>query len=647
MSRYLDAFKNTLSQRQAKQIMLLLERYKNTGVIKSVQEYNKKLNELAQFMSHKTPSPSFKFFEAIVGELIDADKYNAMLTFTKNDLEALFGELEELTKRMAYQEELHKFAILRTLDKAITELENKVSLYEFVSAQGDIDTMQAVFFNSWVPPIATSEADRKLLFDPRLNEEIPQKQKCLVDLNANALVLPTKQYYMYKPSKVEIIWDADTTPSHFDVTSSLNPIKNLIDGQKFTYWTYYVVRKSLLPDGAKIKLRFHFDKVAEINHILIEPTSTYPATLDKMIFTQIDENSQTTRNINVVIANSVSATLETPIKASFIDFVFSQKTANKLDYYYNPEINIWEAIENDVNRSDLSTIIDPLKNTLTEELSNDVLADILGVNENKEFSTMNAYQYEFGFDNFIFDKAVYEPRGIFVGEELKSNNMGIITFAIDKTNISVIIGASNYDVFSFEYYLLKQDYDENDSIVYEELIPIWVDANEINERLLLVLQDGGSTNNVGSMRFAPSLSPEPIITKNFTQTLTIGTDYVVSVNDGSWQNSWNGISGGLDDKTKRPSEIKIKIAEPEAKAIYTIRYTPSLTYSDNTPRYIAKRARVLSNGVIECSYSKIIKTSKIRPIIIIRNNYIEENKTPLIKTYFIGIREYNKDKFTE
>ena len=79
MGKYLDKFKSTIPAVQGRQIFQLLNGMKDAGNIRSVNEYNQKLQELSEHLRGTSPQPLSKFFTAFVGNLIDSDRFNAMV----------------------------------------------------------------------------------------------------------------------------------------------------------------------------------------------------------------------------------------------------------------------------------------------------------------------------------------------------------------------------------------------------------------------------------------------------------------------------------------------------------------------------------------------------------------------------------------
>ena len=183
MGKYLDKFQSTMSAVQGKQVLQLLNGMKDRGTIVSVEEYNSKLQQLTEHLKNTNPQPIFKFFEGKVGDPIDSDTFNAMVDATTFDLEAAFQEADNIANVLDLHKQLYKLTVIKTLEKAIDELEKTISLYEFLNKdQNGFSQAQFNTFNE-IDGGASKRTDMgasSLFYDPRKQSDIQAKEDCQV-----------------------------------------------------------------------------------------------------------------------------------------------------------------------------------------------------------------------------------------------------------------------------------------------------------------------------------------------------------------------------------------------------------------------------------------------------------------------------------
>jgi len=107
MSRYLDEFASIVPTIQGKQILELLNSATDTGEVRTLEEYQARLQELTDILKNTDPQPTYKIYEAIVGHPIRSDAFNTMVNTMVNDLDTAFKEINNIAEVL----DIHKTLI--------------------------------------------------------------------------------------------------------------------------------------------------------------------------------------------------------------------------------------------------------------------------------------------------------------------------------------------------------------------------------------------------------------------------------------------------------------------------------------------------------------------------------------------------------
>jgi len=214
MGRYLNKFRSVLPGVQVTQINKLLNGMKNDGSIKTIKEYNQKLQDLTKILQETNPTPSFKLLLGYIGDLISSARYNVMTQAIANDLEAAFLEAEQIASVLETHKTLFDLTILDSIEKSINELERNIDLYEYVAnSPHKFSDAQYVTFNETecvFTPRTDSEADN-LYYDYRLREGILEEESCEIDSLGEQLLMPAGTLDEVSVINVSLIHDSLTT----------------------------------------------------------------------------------------------------------------------------------------------------------------------------------------------------------------------------------------------------------------------------------------------------------------------------------------------------------------------------------------------------------------------------------------------------
>jgi hypothetical protein len=667
MGKYLDKFNSTMPAVQGKQVLQLLNGMKDRGTITSVEEYNTQLQQLTEHLKSTNPQPIFKFFEGKVGDSIDSDTFNAMVDATAFDLEAAFQEADNVADVLELHKALYKITVLKTLEKAVGELEKTITLYEFLNRDRNGFT-QAQFntFNE-VDGSASKRTDigaSSLFSDLRDGSDIQTKEDCQIDLLGEQLILAPDDFEEIKIVNISLVDDADTIISVRDAQHVTTNLQNLRDQQKHTYWMYPILSAAPVDGGVKIKLKLDLGGIRELNSITVEPACPFPMILESIAYIG-EDNTARTVTFDSSIESDINYNLDS-IETQFLIMTFKQETVESAAYHKNSVDDMWERVwEDDLDQELPDTDrIDRLSDELMAGIPDAFIREILDVHENEDQTRINAHQYTFGFDNIRIYLTKYKSRSIFVGKKFTIDQVGLLGLRATEDNPVVEIGSSSYPQFAFEYYIIKYDYDASGASLGKETIPMMPieDGGAVShERLFLTTTStGSSVPDTATLRFTPDIThTTPVLTSNLIDALVIGDgtssthDYAVRIEgDTLWKDNWADILTRINAESHLhiPMTIYIKFHSPSIHTAYTASYqvsTRNTASADALPRKLLEFVTVQDNLVLRCGIEKesTVKTSDLYLIVIMRNNYTSQVATAGLSEYKLLVSNYDSSKF--
>ena len=663
MGKYLEKFLSTIPATQSKQIFRLLDGYRNSGAVKTVAEYNEKLQELSQQLATTNPQPMLKIFMADVGKVISASKFNAMVDAGSMDLETAFQEAEKIAEVLALHQSLFRRSILRDTRKAIQDMDDLISLYEFYNndsrdfAEGTFNT-----FNKSDGDIASryAPATAGLFFDPQLGEILGENQTLQVNLSGESLMLPLVSQDEVDAVGAEIIHDSETTYPSEDLQYPGTHINKIIDQRDLTYWVYPVLLDAVNASGIRAKVRINLGGLQTFDAIRVDPASPYPMLLESISY--VGQNNQVnTVTLNTLIEKSTSIYLG-QTEAEFLTFNFRQDNYEETLYYRRSKQDLFERIALDDLDSETPDVdaLQRIADELTSEIPQGDLQGILQVLEDDNWDYKTGYQYTFGLDNIRLYNISYKTSGVFVGKPVTvQGGAGLIGFKANESNLDFTVGAASYSKFSFEYYVAKDDYDEGNVLLERTTLPIPLMTSQNlvdHERLLLTENINSSLLNTATMRFAPDLSATtPVVYRNLSVALTIGVDYQVKAGDDTvWRDDWPTVRSYLAinaASVSPPLEVKIKFSDPSPYASYTMDYTIAMRDSEvNSASWLklTNDVQFYEGPLLRCSQEKnntLVAKSVLYPIIIIRNNFINDTESAALLDYKLLASGFNTEKY--
>jgi len=246
MGVYLDKYRSTLPETQARQITSLLNQEKESGKIKTLEEYKVRLAALTTELQEQLLVPTLKLYPAVSGEIIDSETFNFMIERIVDDFTAGFTEAMNISEIMDLHDNLVTDVVFRSINLALNELDARVSLYEFLSGNqnGFDDAQFNTFKGTEIGNTSRTHNNAALIYgDPAVKDLISVSQDAAVDLFGERLTLGPNNEKTVLVKSIRQIFDASAPQSELNAAldSKNEDIRNIIDGRNGTYWLYSVL----------------------------------------------------------------------------------------------------------------------------------------------------------------------------------------------------------------------------------------------------------------------------------------------------------------------------------------------------------------------------------------------------------------------
>lgn len=672
-SSYLDKFRSTLPSSQGKQILQILSEKSNSGEIKNINDFKSKLKELTTKILAERITPTLEIYRAIANQDISSEQFNEMLKRIKNDLETGFNEADNLDEIIDAHNNLIDNVALKTLRYGINEIENKITLYEFLNQDknGFTDTLFNTFTES--KPLQTDRSDKNslsLFFDPRTDTLIEADEDASVNIVGENLTLGSNDNQYITIVSADWLANVNSIRSELDVSFKSSNISNILDNSINTFWVVSILLSQLRIGGTPAEIALRLNGSQDINFIEIEPATPYPMYLEGIEYYDSTKTRQTI-DFDGIYLNKPTRINFNKINTSTIILKIKQQHYKVIQFLQNPgESNFDKAVLNETkNEIDLVSINETLKEVLTSDF---ILKDIIKVKD-AAFEQKKYFEYLIGFDNVRVGLSLYDERSIFVSSKktienplqfsLKTNEY-LATQQIGETGIEFV--KQNYLPAStdennkfyhsvFEYWLYARFYDENNSLISSDYIPVLpLGAQRIyHEKLIFTKKDELQIyNNLSElMHFTEADETDVKVYRNGT-ILSYGTNWEFILDTDN-----SDLTRIVPDSGKRMSRgIRIFDAVNPLD-FFTVSYTPTITNTNNKD-YNANllkivdlngdnTCRVINNNLIV--FDSLRKSYKIKKadfylMIIIRRNSNNPNISSRLEDYLelFGTRNLNK-----
>lgn len=675
MAQYLDNFAGVLKKRQAEQILKLLNKQKERGEIRTVEEFRNRLDNLVRQLNQSIMTPTLRIFEAKTAEIIDSETFNFMLDRVVDDLSASFEESNLISELQDSHEAIIRDVILKNLQYGIAELESKVALYQFLNEDrnGFDSAIFSTFRESKEQRSNRSIDQSTILFtDPKVGDIFDSTEDALVDLIGERLILNTNLDTEYLIRDIRQIFDSESPQSELIVEPATNNIRNIIDDTVGTYWIQTLLF-SQLKSFVKVKLQLDISSTKDINIVQIEPANLKGVFLESIDY--IDGNNLV---VNILNPNQFFVT---PIKIPFhtittktIILTFRNENYLTTQFQFGSNDTLFNQAFLEPPEG-LPKNIETISEDLNKILGSETVKNIIGVTVPTQGS-FSGYAFTTGFDNIRVGLSKYIDRSWYISSPLKVEEIGQVGLKVSETrpisdilNSDPIIDSNTYDISdskfphgSIEYYCFKRDFDSSNNILATTRFPLLpIDITRISqERLILVEKSQPSNihNDIGYLNFfTDRIVGDVHVYRNGVELLFSSVPAIV---DG-WTDETT-----ISEKTPDvgiPMVFKIKIQQPSVGDIFTVTYTPLTSNTITVPKLLSPwsatgltvvdmigdlSVRLLSskiNVIDQILNKEKITSSEIFLGILLRNNTANSNLTPSVEEYTLVVGHKDQTKF--
>ena len=674
-SKYLDSVLKVMPAIQARQIADLLNKLSVAGEIRNADEYAAKLQELSTLINDQNPIPSFNQISAGMWFVCESAAHNAMMEALKNDLEALFLQIDEIGTKVND----HHFLVMKNLaadlERGLADQENKILKFEWLAGQDN--EFSLVLVNSFVSAsllnVSRSDAlTSGLYFDNRTfaaktKEELPD---AVVDEYGEKLILETSNDPVTYPVSVRQLNDEYSYGTEEAVDIG-NNIDNIIDGTRGTYWTRNVYLSERVHKVTTI-LEFDLGRAKDINYIAIEGAAGEAFIVESIKGVSTDGSTIDLISSEVEVSGNTRIDFDRMFAKAF-QITFSVYSYTKAEYFIPEEYSLNDFIEpmsayrgssivkvipssKRIDRVQLAKDIGP---TVRKVLNSDNLSDLLNIPKAVP-KQISSYAYNFALDNVWAGNSKYIDSGIFVSKQLVAEDAGILAI-----NASENMGDAVGEVYNTaEYQIIKRD---NHPFFKEVTFPIpsLDQTHATSERLILTKKEDKSDNpDTGQLRFCPYVSPDwvlgdanPITVYENGKVLIFSQDYEYAIKTitsslGQAKLDWEGndwtTAISLSNYKLATPKMWIKILRPSSNAVYTVDYEirTSDTYMVDEDLWLDTDKTIsLSHGGrvnFRRENLDVIIKSDIYLQITLRRNIATQSKSPELLEYAVLCATYTK-----
>lgn len=671
MAKYLTQFRDLITKRQTAQVLNLLNEKKNTGRIRTINEFNAQLNDLVRDILDNELKPFLSIFEARGYEKIDSESFNYMLDRLQDDLTSAFEEASNIGTTVQGHEAIARDIIFKKIREALNDLERRLVAYKFFDqdATGLTNALYSTFKEGG-PRIGRGSKEILLFTDPRTNTLLDVENDAVLDLGGERLVLSEDKTTYHTITKAEQLFDSTAKQSEVLVEPAFSSLKNMTDGIQGTYWLQSLLFSN--PQSAvRIKVALFLGGPRDVNFVEVEPATKNGAILETIEYIDASNEQLTLASPNLFISTRKKVSVNR-VHAKKIILTFINYAPRRVEFEYNEDVvPLFDQAENEPLEG-YTPSIKLLTNELDSLVVNSDVKDILNIvdpsDNNKVFV---GYEYTFGIDNVWVGNVEYDDIGVYAAGHITVDKLGRCVLRSTETRPitsgqDIIDTSTTYDLSdtnmvhsSIEYYVFKKDYDDVGTLLRSAVIPIVPQNIErINhERLLLSEKSSsGVVNDIGNtLLFTNRTAGDVKVYKNGEE--------LTDVTDG-------GASGWLDvsdsnDRTPNsgdPMTMKIQVLDPHEGDIYTVSYdilssTTSIipeTLSEYTTRsgalvsdltgdlsaVLLRDNSVLINRDllgVEVAYSDVFM------IIIIRRNASTVTVTASVEDFILGTAGESKE----
>jgi len=629
---YLDNFPSVIPYLQGQKILEYLEELKNIGEIQDSTEYDSRLQLMLNNVDVTEYKPLFKTIPLTPG-LSSSEIYNYTLDQIRKDLEIIFLEFLNIQTVLTSHINVFTDKYLDSIESSTKELSTMISNLTKLKDMGNSFTQViSNIFSDSGSLLSNSDINSANLYqDPRRLIFIGNNEIAYVDRKQQSLILPLSNASVVNFQEINVDNNVSTN-SEVDIELSDSTLLNLIDGTVSTYWYYNVLKSNPLNDGATLSLILDFGNANEINYFVVDSVAEFPMTIDSIEY--YDEYGT---------KNPLQTDLSDTKLSGSRKFTFPNTTIRKIvltvkqynSTYFNHDKNRPAQTLEDLKRDvTLKPNISLLSDSITSNIQNPSITENLPITSNNGPSYVTYYYYAFGFENVYAGIQQYNDNGYFITKSNNIKRLGVISLDVSEvlpTYRDDTIG-SDFQVGSFEYDLIKKDYDINGQVIGIDSIPILSDtALSVDQERLFYTP----LNKTISLRFLghdKNNDGSNIVLYRNNIPLLLGSDWRFTDRVNPSNDSDHMLHSNLTD-------TKIEILHDDDlinSGIYTVNYTPRYLNNKDVMVYFGDQIIYLPNNSIEFNIEKMKdkpETSDIFLKISIRNNTHYNKYSPRLNHY--------------
>ena len=519
---YLEKFRSTLSASQGEKLLKLLIKKRDSGEIRTLDEFKDRLKVLTSQLLTNQIKPTLVLLQAIPGADTSSERYNEMLERIEDDLETAFTEADNLEDIMAAHHNLIDNVSLKALRFGINELDSRITLYEFLSKNGL--GFNHALFNTFAESekfsISRTAEDAFVAFsDFRTGQYIDTDEDALIDLVGERLSLGFNETAYAVVQQVEWLANVNSLRGETNVAFDNSDINNLIDGQNNTYWIEPILVSDRRAAGVSVEIALTMSASNDLNFVDIDPASRFPMTLSLIDYEDGNGDRQTLSAPDLALVGPTRLNFSR-IATKTLILRFTQKNYTEIQFTAkNGESNFHRALQ---GQGHLGVDMASASEDLRKALSSDYVFELMNVETNPN-EMVKYFEYLVGFDNLRPGFSRYLERGVFVSIKQTIDKPGQLAIKVDERRPVQLGGSFSIDSIehqypestagevenfyhgSVEYWLTVKSYADDGVAISTDTVPVLPlgTSRVYHERLLLnhKSSEGLSYNNQGALRF--------------------------------------------------------------------------------------------------------------------------------------------------
>lgn len=674
--RYLDKFRSTVPTTQGNNILKILQKKREDGEFRTVDELKDKLKELTTELLETKIRPTFSLWKAVGREDISSETFNDMISHLEYDFTTIFGEIDNLYEILDVHSTLIKDVALQQIERGINRLEAEVSMYEFLNRtyHGFDSGLYETFRDVSGSTTTRSDNISKFVFnDKRTEKVIGPEYNCKIDPKGERLILGSSSGgYIQARSAVHLA-SSNSLRSEVEASFKDSSISNIIDGQKQTYWAIPILLSYTPQNGVSSEIEIELYSSQDVNFIEIEPASPYPLVLEEISWINSSRQEETI-DIDEVLVNKECVRVDFDrISTDRLILKFRQENYEEIQFLSNSTSSLFgDAV---LGKKYLPVDLQSLDEFWKSFSSSFIVDDVLGI-QKKTTIPVRYYQYVVALDNVRVGYSNYNSVGIYVSNRKEVSELRNIGLKVDEVRPIQTRDSSSTSVVSFSYpdsssteddklhhgcveYWTTVDFLDGQGLSLKtHTVPVFpLDATRVfHEKMKFTKKIGATSllNDAGELMFYTDDSSTDVVVYRNGVELIYGDDWSF-VSSGSTSGLTNETAGN-GRRMKRGIQIS---ARTNALDNYTVSYSPFVgtTISHNPSSTELLKVvdltgdlsiRMLSNNLLCVDpprVSSLCRKAVVYLTIIMNRNSHNSSLTPAVEEFFLAIGSKNLDKF--